>query len=141
MDVAQRPPAFCGRSSERQALDRLLADARASRSGVLVIRGEAGVGKTALMRYAADRAPGFRVAQISGVESEMELPFAGLHQLCAPLLGRLDALPQPQQDALRVALGVGSGAAPDRFLVGVASPRGVPGDGRGRIRRARAPRV
>jgi AAA ATPase domain len=121
MDVAQRPPAFRGRSSERQALDRLLADARASRSGVLVIRGEAGVGKTALMRYAADRAPGFRIAQISGVESEMELPFAGLHQLCAPLLDRLDALPAPQQEALRVALGVVSGAAPDRFLVGLAT--------------------
>src|SRR5215211_1359229 len=121
MAVAQRPPALRGRSSERQALDRLVADAHASRSGVLVIRGEAGVGKTVLMRYAADRASGFRVAQISGVESEMELPFAGLHQLCAPLLDRLDALPAPQQDALRVALGAASGAAPDRF------PRG-PGD-------------
>ena len=121
MDVAQRPPAFRGRSSERQALDRLLADARASRSGVLVIRGEAGLGKTALMRYAADQAPGFRIAQISGVESEMELPFAGLHQLCAPLLDRLDALPEPQQAALRVALGLMSGAAPDRFLVGLAT--------------------
>ena len=121
MAVAQRPPAFRGRSSERQALDRLLADARQGRSGVLVIRGEAGVGKTALMRYATDRASGFRVAQISGVESERELPFAGLHQLCAPLLGHLDALPAPQQDALRVALGVMSGAAPDRFLVGLAT--------------------
>ena len=121
MAVDQRPPAFRGRSSEREALDRLLEDARAGRSGVLVIRGEAGVGKTALMRYAADRAAGFRVAQIAGVESEMELPFAGLHQLCAPLLDRLDALPAPQQDALRVALGVASGAAPDRFLVGLAT--------------------
>jgi len=121
MAVAQRPPAFRGRSSERQALDRLLADARASRSGVLVIRGESGVGKTALMRYAAGAASGFRVAQISGVESEMELPFAGLHQLCMPLLDRLDALPAPQQDALRVALGAASGAAPDRFLVGLAT--------------------
>src|SRR5215216_6796444 len=121
MAVAQRPPAFRGRSSERQALDRLLDDARAGRSGVLVIRGQAGVGKTALMRYAADRASGFRVAQVSGVESEMELPFAALHQLCAPLLDRLDALPAPQQNALRVALGVASGAAPDRFLVGLAT--------------------
>ena len=121
MAADQRPPAFRGRSSERQALERLLEDARASRSAVLVIRGEAGVGKTALMRYAADRASGFRVAQISGVESEMELPFAGLHQLCVPLLGRLDALPAPQQDALRVALGVAAGAAPDRFLVGLAT--------------------
>jgi hypothetical protein len=121
MAVAQRPPAFRGRDGEREALDRLLADARMSRSGVLVIRGEAGVGKTALMRYAADRASGFQVAQVSGVESEMELPFAGLHQLCAPLLDRLDALPPPQQDALRVALGLVSGAAPDRFLVGLAA--------------------
>ena len=121
MAATQRPPAFRGRSSECQALDRLLADARGSRSGVLVIRGEAGIGKTALMRYAADRASGFRVAQISGVESEMELPFAGLHQLCAPLLARLDALPGPQKEALRVALGVASGAAPDRFLVGLAT--------------------
>jgi DNA-binding CsgD family transcriptional regulator len=121
MAVAQRPPAFRGRASEREALERLLEDARAGRSGVLVIRGEAGVGKTALMRSAADRASGFRFAQVSGVESEMELPFAGLHQLCAPLLDRLDALPTPQQDALRVALGLVSGAAPDRFLVGLAT--------------------
>jgi predicted ATPase len=79
------------------------------------------VGKTALMRHAADRASGFRVAQVSGVESERELPFAGLHQLGAPFLDRIDALPAPQQDALRVALGLSSGAAPDRFLVGLAA--------------------
>jgi DNA-binding CsgD family transcriptional regulator/tetratricopeptide (TPR) repeat protein len=121
MAATQRPPAFRGRSSERQALDRLLEDAQGSRSGVLVIRGEAGIGKTALLRYAADRTSAFRVVQVSGVESEMELPLAGLHQLCSPLLGRLDALPAPQQDALRVALGVASGAAPDRFLVGLAT--------------------
>src|SRR5918994_378965 len=121
MAAAQRPPAFRGRSSERQALDRLLVDARAGRSGVLVIRGESGIGKTALMRYAAEAASGFRLAQVSGVESEKELPFAGLHQLCAPLLDHLDALPAPQQNALRVALGVVSGAAPDRFLVGLAT--------------------
>ena len=121
MAAAQRPPAFRGRSSERQALDRLLVDARASRSGVLVIRGDSGIGKTALMRYAAEAASGFRLAQVSGVESERELPFAGLHQLCAPLLDHLDALPAPQQSALRVALGVVAGAAPDRFLVGLAT--------------------
>src|SRR5829696_8151504 len=121
MAAAQRPPAFRGRSSEREGLDRLLADARAGRSGVLVIRGDSGIGKTALMRYTADRALGFRVAQVSGVESEMELPFAGLHQLCAPLLDRLDALPAPQGNALRVALGVVSGVAPDRLLVGLAT--------------------
>jgi hypothetical protein len=88
---------------------------------VLAIRGEAGMGKTALLRLAAGQASGFRVVQIAGVESEMELPFAGLHQLCVPLLGRLGALPQPQQDALRVAFRLASGAAPDRFLVGLAA--------------------
>ncbi len=93
MAAVQRPPAFRGRSSERQALDRLLEAARRSRSSVLVIRGEAGVGKTELMRYAGGQASGFRIAQICGVESEMELPFAGLHQLCVPLLDGLGALP------------------------------------------------
>jgi DNA-binding CsgD family transcriptional regulator len=110
-----------GRSSERDALDRLVEDARASRSAVLVIRGERGVGKSTLMRYAAERATGFRVVQVSGVESELELPFAALHQLCMPLLDHLDALPAPQQQALRVALGIVSGPAPDRFLVGLAT--------------------
>jgi DNA-binding CsgD family transcriptional regulator len=119
--AVQRPPPFRGRSSESDLLDQLLGDARSGRSGVLVIRGEAGVGKSALMRHAAERATGFRVAQVSGVESEGELPFAGLHQLCAPFLDRLEALPAPQQDATRVALGLSAGAAPDRFLVGLAT--------------------
>ena len=119
--AAQRPPEFRGRSNESELLDRLLEDARGARSGVLVIRGEAGMGKTALMRHAAERAAGFRVAQVSGVESERELPFAGLHQLGAPFLDRIDALPAPQQAALRVALGLCPGAAPDRFLVGLAA--------------------
>ena len=94
--AAQRPE-LRGRSSECAQLDRLLADAREGRSAVLVIRGEAGVGKTALLRYAAEQASGFRVAQIAGVESEMELAYAGLHQLCAPMLGQLDVLPEPQR--------------------------------------------
>jgi len=119
--AAARRPAFRGRASERVALDGLLEGARRGQSAVLVIRGEAGVGKTALLRYCARQASGFRVAQIVGVESEMELPFAGLHQLCAPLLGWLGALPPPQQDALRVAFGVASGAPPDRFLVALAA--------------------
>src|SRR5690348_14166934 len=102
-------------------LDRLLQNVRGGQSAVLVIRGEAGVGKTALLRYAAGQASGFRLAQISGVESEMELPFAGLHQLCSPMLGRLDALPEPQHRALSVALGLSSGDAPDRFLVALAT--------------------
>src|SRR5262249_31474594 len=77
-------------------------------------------GKTELLRYAARHASGFRVARVTGVEAEMELPFAGIHQLCAPLLDQLDALPQPQRDALNVTLGVASGEGPERFLVGLA---------------------
>jgi DNA-binding CsgD family transcriptional regulator len=111
---------FLDRTSEREVLDQLLADARASHSTVLVMRGEAGIGKTALLRYAARQASGFRVAQVAGVEAEMELPFSGIHQLCAPLLDQLGALPQPQQDALNVALGLAPGDVPDRFLVGLA---------------------
>jgi DNA-binding CsgD family transcriptional regulator len=111
---------FLDRISEREVLDRLLAEAREGNSGVLVIRGEPGIGKTALLRYTARQASGFRVAQVTGVEAEMELPFAGIHQLCAPVLDQLDALPQPQRDALNVALGLASGDVPDRFLVGLA---------------------
>ena len=119
--AAQRPQGFRGRTSEREVLDRLLENVRSGQSAVLVIRGEAGVGKTALLRYAARQASGFRLAQIAGVESEMELPFAGLHQLCAPMLAQLGALPDPQQRALSVALGLSSGDAPDRFLVALAA--------------------
>src|SRR4051794_5425634 len=119
--AAWRPPVLLGRAGERQVLDRLLDDVRGGRSAVLVIRGEAGAGKTALLHYCARQAAGFRVARIAGVESEMELPFAGLHQLCAPLLGRLGALPEPQRVALSVALGRASGDPPDRFLVALAA--------------------
>ena len=118
---AMRVPAFRGRTSERETLDRLLTNVRQGRSEVIVIRGEAGVGKTALMAYVAGQAGGFQVAQIDGVESEMELPFAALQQLCVPMLARLDALPQPQQAALRVAFGVSAGDPPDRFLVALAT--------------------
>jgi DNA-binding CsgD family transcriptional regulator len=111
---------FLDRASEREVLDRLLADAREGQSAVLVMRGEAGIGKTALLRHVARHASGFRVAQVAGVEAEMELPFSGIHQLCAPVLDQLDALPQPQQDALNVALGLAPGDVPDRFLVGLA---------------------
>jgi DNA-binding CsgD family transcriptional regulator len=111
---------FLDRTSEREVLNRLLAHAREGQSAVLVMRGEAGIGKTALLRYAAHQASGFRVAQVTSVEAEMELPFAGIHQLCAPLLDQLDALPQPQQDALNVALGLAAGDVPNRFLVGLA---------------------
>jgi DNA-binding CsgD family transcriptional regulator len=111
---------FLDRTRERESLDRLLAHARDGQSGVLTIRGEAGIGKTELLRYAARNASGFRVAQVTSVEAEMELPFAGIHQLCAPLLERLGALPPPQQDALNVALGFAAGDVPNRFLVGLA---------------------
>jgi DNA-binding CsgD family transcriptional regulator len=117
----ERAPRFQGRTSELAKLDRLLVNARHGRSEVLVIRGHAGVGKTVLLRYAGGQAAGFRVGQIAGVESEMELPFAGLHQLCGPMLAHLDALPDPQQAALRVAFGLSSDDAPDRFLVALAA--------------------
>ena len=93
---------------------------RAGESRALVVHGEAGVGKTALLEYLAGQAPGCRVARAAGVQSEMELAFAGLHQLCAPMLDRLEALPAPQRDALRTAFGLSAGPAPDRFLVGLA---------------------
>jgi AAA ATPase domain len=109
-----------GRRQQRRLLDGLLADVRAGRSRVLVVRGEPGIGKTALLGYAADAAPDFRVARAEGAESEMELPFAALQQLCGRLLDRLDRLPGPQRDALGVAFGLRSGSAPDRFLVGLA---------------------
>jgi DNA-binding CsgD family transcriptional regulator len=119
--AAYRSPGLQGRSSERGVLDRLLDNVRGGQSAVLVVRGEPGVGKSALLRYAARQASGFRIAQTAAVESEMELPFAGLHQLCAPLLGRIDALPEPQHRALSVAFGLSSGDTPDRFLVALAA--------------------
>src|SRR5580698_1803738 len=108
------------RLPERAALSRLLEAARAGRSGVLVMRGEPGVGKTALLDWAVEAAAGLRVARVAGVESEMELAFAALQQLCAPMLGQLEGLPDPQRAALGVAFGLETGAAPDRFLVGLA---------------------
>jgi DNA-binding CsgD family transcriptional regulator len=101
-------------------LDQLLASTRAGDSGALVLRGEPGIGKTALLGYLRGRASGFRTARAVGVEAEMELAFAGLHQLCAPFLDRLDRLPAPQRNALSTAFGLRVGDAPDRFLVGLA---------------------
>ena len=109
-----------GRRQEREVLDRLLADARGGRSGVLVVRGEPGVGKTALLKYVISAASGFRVLRAVGIASEMELSFATLQQVCAPILDQLAGLPGPQQQALRVAFGLSAGQAPDRFLVGLA---------------------
>ena len=115
-----RTSAFRGRARERQALDGLLDRVRGGESAVLVIRGEAGIGKTALMRYCARQASGCRLVQVDGVESEMELPLAALHQLCTPMLSSLDALPESQQRALRVAFGLAAESAPDRFVLGLA---------------------
>jgi DNA-binding CsgD family transcriptional regulator len=109
-----------GRQSECGSLDRLLEDVHGGQSRVLVLRGEAGVGKTALLEYLAARASGCRVVRAAGVESEMELAFAGVHQLCAPALSHLADLPGPQRDALATAFGLTAGAAADRFLVGLA---------------------
>ncbi|MGX1267913.1 ATP-binding protein [Streptomyces phaeoluteigriseus] len=110
-----------GRRDECQVLDDLLAQVRAGRSGVLVLRGEAGIGKTELLNHLLDRAAGCRIVRAAGVQSEMELSYAGLHQLCAPLLSHLDGLPEPQRNALRTAFGMEVGDAPDRFLVGLAT--------------------
>jgi DNA-binding CsgD family transcriptional regulator len=109
-----------GRRDECVVLDRLLDRARAGRSGALVLEGEPGVGKTALLEYAIGSASDLRVLRAVGVESEMELAFAALHQLCAPVLDRLERLPVPQRDALLTTFGMRTGPAPDRFLVGLA---------------------
>ena len=109
-----------GRHSECAALDQLAASVRAGLSRALVIRGEAGVGKSALLEYLAQHASGCGIARAAGVESEMELAYAGLQQLCAPFLDRVERLPGPQRDALGTAFGLRDGDAPDRFLVGLA---------------------
>jgi DNA-binding CsgD family transcriptional regulator len=109
-----------GRASESETLRGLLAAVQSGTSQVLVLRGQAGVGKTALLEYVSELAEGFRCIQVAGVQSDMELAFAGLQQLCAPLLNHLDELPEPQREALNVAFGRGVGATPDRFLVGLA---------------------
>jgi DNA-binding CsgD family transcriptional regulator len=112
---------LCGRRSERAALDQLMADVRAGHSRVLVVRGEAGAGKTALLEYLLESAAGCRIARATGVESEMELAFAGLHQLCGPFLDRLDCLPRPQRYALGTAFSLRDGDPPDRFVAGLAA--------------------
>jgi len=109
-----------GRRSERAALDLLVSAVRAGESQALVVRGEAGVGKSALLEYVAAQAAGCRIVRAIGVEAEMELAFAGLQQLCAPLLDRLERLPAPQGDALATAFGLRAGDPPDRFLVSLA---------------------
>ena len=115
-----RATGLTDRLRERDELDRLLEAVRAGESRALVMRGDPGVGKTVLLDYLAERARGCRVARAVGVQSEMELAFAGLHQLCAPVLDRLHRLPVPQHDALRTAFGISAGPPSDRFLVGLA---------------------
>src|SRR4051812_15781317 len=120
--IAPRMPAplLRGRHAECAALDRLVDSALAGDSGVLVLRGEPGVGKTALLEHARRRAVGCRIARAGAIESEMELAFAGLHQLCGPMLDRLDQLPLPQQDALAGVFGMRAGGEPDRLMVGLS---------------------
>jgi DNA-binding CsgD family transcriptional regulator len=108
------------RRSECGVLDQLLSAVRAGDGRALVVHGEAGVGKTALLDYLARRAAGCRAVRVAGVQSEMELAFAGLHRLCAPVMNHLDRLPAPQRDALRISFGLSAGPAPDHFLVGLA---------------------
>ena len=116
----ERAAELRGRLDELGFLDRLIDAVRAGESRALVLSGEAGVGKSALLDYVAGHAAGCRVVRATGVQSEMELAFAGLQQLCKPLLDHLDRLPGPQREALQIAFGLSAGAAPDRFLVGLA---------------------
>lgn len=115
-----RPEALVGRARELQVLGDLLADLRAGRSGALVVHGEPGAGKTALLDALAELAVDARVVRVAGVEAEMELAFAAMHQLCAPMLDRLELLPKPQRQALEVTFGLSVGPAPERLLLGLA---------------------
>jgi predicted ATPase len=101
-------------------LDQLIAAVRSGESRALIVHGEPGSGKTALLDYLAGQAAGCRVVRAAGVQSEMELAFAGLHQPCAPLLEVLDRLPEPQREAMRIAFALSAGPAPDQFLLGLA---------------------
>src|SRR4051794_38116242 len=118
--MAAMSPDLRGRFREREALDDALDRVRDGESDAVVLRGEAGIGKTSLLQYVAHRAIGCRVVQVAGVETELELPFAALHQLCGPLLGEVTSVPDHQLDALRVALGLAAGPPPDRLVVGLA---------------------
>ncbi|HXJ21865.1 MAG TPA: AAA family ATPase [Polyangia bacterium] len=118
--VSGRHPPLRGRASECALLDDLVAAIRRGESRSLVLRGEAGIGKTALLEYLIAAAPDLTVVRGAGVESEMELAYASLHQLCGPLLDRLERLPGPQRQAMEIVFGMSAGGAPDRFLVGLA---------------------
>jgi hypothetical protein len=116
-----QPSRLLGRRSERETLDGIVTDALAGQSRVIVVRGEAGIGKSALLGHVLEKVAGWHVATAVGVESEMELAYSGLHQLCGPMLDHLDRLPTPQREALATVFGQSSGPAPDRFLVGLAA--------------------
>src|SRR6202035_4406555 len=115
-----RASGLTDRRGECGALDQLVETVLSGESRVLVVPGEPGVGKSALLDYLAGRAAGCRVVRAAGMESEMELVVAGLHQLLAPVLDHAEGLPVPQREALRTAFGLSAGLAPDRFLVGLA---------------------
>src|SRR5882757_2674769 len=110
-----------GRKDERLALDRLFAQAREGRSGVLALVGEPGIGKTALLEHAAESAGEMRLLRCRGIESEAVIPFAGLAELLGPTLGAMDRIPQPQAAALSGALALGPAGARDRFAIGAAT--------------------
>jgi DNA-binding CsgD family transcriptional regulator len=118
--IASPLPHLVGRHRECAALDDLLVGLRQGGSRVLVVRGEAGIGKSVLLEYVAAQASRMKVTWARGIEADMELPYASLHQLCAPFLDKLGELPGPQRDALRIAFGMAAGDPPDRFLVGLA---------------------
>jgi DNA-binding CsgD family transcriptional regulator len=120
-DAGKRAARLLGRRSECEVLDRLVADVVAGASRVLVLRGDAGVGKSVLLGYLSERVAGWRVASAVGMESEMELAYSGLHQLCAPMLDHLERLPVPQRDALATVFGLSTGPVPDRLMVGLAT--------------------
>src|SRR5258708_23592213 len=120
LPLRESVPVLGGGGGECGALDGLIEAVRAGASRVLVVCGEPGVGKTALLDYLAGHARGCRVARAAGVQQEMEFAFAGLHQLCAPMLDHLGRLPVPQREALRTTFGISAGPAPNRFFIGLA---------------------
>ena len=117
----ERGPGMLDRRRERAAIDRVLDSVRKGFSGTLVLQGGHGTGKTTLLEYAIDSAPDLRISRVIGVESEISMEFAALHQLLVPFMSLLPALPAPQRDAMKVAFGLEAGPAPDLFLVGLAA--------------------
>jgi DNA-binding CsgD family transcriptional regulator len=120
MRNSRSPETLVGRRTECEALDDLLTGVRGGRGAAVLVHGEAGIGKTALLEYVRRNATGCRIGRATGVESEMELAFGGLHQLCAPFLEHADRLPAPQREALGTVFGMNAAPPPDRFLVGLA---------------------